>query len=102
MKESELRDIAYARMSEGRQIADNAAHGGEMTDRGGGAMISEAEAFIAGLNKTLPSHWQSFVDEKAREEKQERREYERLKAKYEPGSKFPYDRAVDIDVSENR
>lgn len=77
-----LRTIASAYMQKGENIANDAAYGGEWNDRGGGAMVREAQAFLAGLDGQLPQGWSGFVEEIEHKEKQERAEYERLKSKF--------------------
>lgn len=78
-----LRAIANAYIKKGNGIADDAAYSGEMGDRGGGQMVREAQAFLAGLDGRLPEHWEGFVADIRREEQKEREEYQRLKAKFE-------------------
>lgn len=82
MDQQRLRQIASAYIQKGEEIAADAAYGGEMSDRGGGAMVREAQAFIAGLDGRLPEKWRDFVADIDREEERERAEYERLKAKF--------------------
>ena len=82
MDQQYLRKIANAYIQKGENIANDAGHAGEWGDRGGGAMVREAQAFLAGLDNRLPYTWDSFVAEIERNEQHERAEYERLKSKF--------------------
>lgn len=82
LEQQKLRAIASAYIEKGEEIAMNSAYGGEYSDRGGVAMVREAQAFLAGLNGRLPEGWQKFAKEIERNEAQERAEYNRLKAKF--------------------
>lgn len=80
--QQKLRQIASAYIAEGEQTALDAGYAGEMSDRGGGAMVREARAFLAGLDGRLPENWRSFANKIERKEADDRAEYERLKAKF--------------------
>lgn len=82
MDQKSLREIAEAYIQKGEETSNNAAHSGEWSDRGGGAMVREAQAFLAGLDGRLPENWRDFVNEIQRKEEHDRAEYERLKAKF--------------------
>lgn len=82
MTQQYLRAIASAYIQKGEDIANDAGYAGEWGDRGGGATVREAQAFLAGLDGRLPESWSNFVEELKREEQHERAEYERLKAKF--------------------
>jgi hypothetical protein len=77
-----MRKIAGAYIQKGENIALDAAYSGEWSDRGGGAMVREAQAFLAGLDGRLPEGWQKFVSDIESKETHERAEYVRLKAKF--------------------
>ena len=82
MDKQSLRQIAIAYMAEGEKTALDAGYAGEMSDRGGGAMAREAQAFLAGLDGRLPENWRRFAGEIERKEAKDRAEYDRLKAKF--------------------
>lgn len=82
MTQQYLRAVASAYIQKGEEIALDAGYSGEMHDRGGGAMVREAQAFLAGLDGRLPESWSNFVQDLKHKEQHERAEYERLKAKF--------------------
>jgi hypothetical protein len=77
-----MRKIANAYIQKGENIARDAAFAGEWSDRGGGAMVREAQAFLAGLDGRLPESLQKFASYIESKEINERAEYARLKAKF--------------------
>lgn len=77
-----MRKIASAYIQKGENIALDAGYNGEWSDRGGGAMVREARAFLAGLDGRLPEGWREFASDIERKETDERAEYIRLKAKF--------------------
>ena len=77
-----MRKIASAYIQKGENIAMDAAYSGEWSDRGGGALVREAQAFLAGVNGRLPASWREFALEIERKDNHERAEYDRLKAKF--------------------
>lgn len=85
-----LRRSARILFEKGQQAKSDAGYSGEMGDRGGGAMMREAQAFLAGLEKRLPAGRERHLQDAEKEVRQEtaRRdpewaEYERLKTKFE-------------------
>lgn len=77
-----MRKIASAYIQKGKDVANDAAYAGEWTDRGGAAMVREAQAFLAGLDGRLPENLQEFASDIDRKETDERAEYMRLKSKF--------------------
>lgn len=82
MTEQELRAVAASVRREGEQMRENAAHGGLTTDGGGGALIAQAETFVAGLSRRLPSGWEKYARRVHREADPEYATYRRLHAKF--------------------
>lgn len=82
MTEQELRAVAAVVRREGEQMRDNAAYGGAMNDGGGGALIAQAEAFVAGLSQRLPSGWEKYARQAERQADPEYATYQRLRVKF--------------------
>lgn len=83
MDQQQLRQIAGKYIAKGEEIARNAAYAGEWTDGGGGVMVNEGKAFLAGLDGRLPENWRDFAQDFERERQREWAEYQRLKAKFD-------------------
>lgn len=80
-KEKIIKGVASYR-AKGENAELNAAHGGSMHDGGGGKIKAVADAYIAGLNMQVPEWLAQQIRDDEREDRAERLEYERLKAKF--------------------
>lgn len=78
-----LRDLANERIQYGEKLTQDAGFRGDMSDGGGGVIIRDAQAFLAGLNGEMPLHWGPWYKKRIVDETKERMEYERLKKKFE-------------------
>lgn len=67
---------------EGETMRENAGYGGRMDDGGGGTLIAQAEAFLAGLDRRLPASWQRYAAQATTEADPEYATYRRLRAKF--------------------
>lgn len=85
LTEKELRFLAEFVRRRGQQIQQDAAHGGSISDGGGGALINEVNAFLAGLDGRVPASWAVFAKEAGREADPEYQTYLRLKKRFGEG-----------------
>lgn len=75
----------------GSRLADDAARGGSMHDRGGSSLIDKAEYYLMGMNGIIPEEWknlyketeQRMKSEQAKKADPEYTEYLRMKSKFE-------------------
>lgn len=82
MTEQELRAVAALVRRDGEKRRENAGHAGRMDDGGGGALIAQAEAFMAGLSRRLPSGWEKYARQVDREADPDYATYQHLRAKF--------------------
>lgn len=80
--EDQLRSIASIVRSAGARRQSDAGYGGRMDDGGGGALIAQADAFLAGLDRRLPSGWESYAAQAEKSVDPEYAELQRLKRKF--------------------
>lgn len=83
MTDNEFRAIAAYVRQAGYNAQSDAGYSGAMHDGGGGALIKEADAFVAGLERRLPTGWEKYASEVKKEADPEYAQYMRLKRKFE-------------------
>jgi len=80
--EAYLRRIASLVKADGEERKVAAGFTGSMHDGGGGALIANADAFIAGLERRLPNEWLKYANEAVVEKDPEYATYKRLQKKF--------------------
>jgi len=81
-RRNELLALSSRMRIKASNVIQAAAHNGQWTDGGGGALEAQCDAFEAGLSLTCPKDWKKEYEEMMKAEDPDYQEYKRLKKKF--------------------